>query len=169
MGEIDPCASCNQPDKPFTCEFCTLPEVTVAHIKPMKLPTPMDEVCEREVTKEEYEKMTPKLYTQISDPKSTKYIEVMGQAIELHARKNSNYAGFVEGDPYANFRQCENFDVAAWLGVLVRMSDKWSRIMTLAKGVPDQVGESFEDTLIDIINYAAICVCLYREGKYGNK
>lgn len=81
--------------------------------------------------------------------------------LDIHDRKNSNYAH--GDDPYANFRGCERFGIEAWRGILVRMSDKWERIQNLTNGVPDAVGESIQDTLMDLANYAILAKLMYEE------
>jgi hypothetical protein len=73
---------------------------------------------------------------------------------ELHKAKDSDYAGYV---PLSNFKQCERFGVPAWQGALIRMSDKWSRLMSvLEKGKSDVAGETIDDTLDDLAVYAVI-------------
>lgn len=80
---------------------------------------------------------------------------------ELHQAKDSDYAGQA---PLSNFRQCERFGVPAWQGALVRMSDKWSRLLSvIEKGGPDVAGETIDDTLDDLAVYAVIVRVLRRE------
>lgn len=80
---------------------------------------------------------------------------------DLHNRKNANYAG--KDDPYANFRRCEAIGIPAWMGIIVRMEDKMSRIENLAGGVPDMVGESLIDTLVDLGVYSLLCSLVLKE------
>jgi hypothetical protein len=109
--------------------------------------------------------MTPeeleKLYTSFRRP--SPFYKTLLKAADLHSRKNANYAK--ESDPFSNFRLCEQFGVPAWKGVLVRMSDKWSRIMNLANGVPDLVEESLKDSIMDLGVYAFILVSILEEKK----
>lgn len=101
--------------------------------------------------------------------RSPKFFECLMNMADIHNRKNANYAG--EGnDPFANFRMCEQFScpncgdkIPAWLGVAIRMSDKWSRFANLLGGVKDQVGESILDTDIDLSVYANIFKILFLE------
>lgn len=79
---------------------------------------------------------------------------------DLHHRKSANYAG---DDPMSNLRRCEGIGIPAWKGVIVRLMDKWSRIENLTSGVPDLVGESLEDSLIDNAIYSLMCVLLIRQ------
>jgi len=80
---------------------------------------------------------------------------------DLHHRKNSNYAG--KGDPYANFRESKRLGIEPYMGVLIRMSDKYCRICNLASGIEDKVGESIKDTLTDLAVYSVICRLLIEE------
>jgi hypothetical protein len=76
---------------------------------------------------------------------------------EITARKNNDYA--TDADPFRNFRTFEE------LGILVRMSDKFSRLRTAIQDkrefkVDD---ETIEDTCLDLANYALLLLC-YRRG-----
>ena len=82
------------------------------------------------------------------------FYKILLKAAETHYRKNKNYAS--AADPFSNFKMCEAFGITAEQGVLVRMSDKWSRIVNLASGVKDLVGESIKDTLLDLGVYSLI-------------
>jgi len=84
---------------------------------------------------------------------------------DLHARKNSNYAN--PTDPLSNLRRCQALGISPLMGVLVRLQDKWSRIENLARGVPDLVGESLEDTLMDNAVYSLLAIILLREERNG--
>jgi hypothetical protein len=96
------------------------------------------------------------------------FYEILVRAADTHARKNRNYAG--DGaNPFKNFQECEDFNIPAWKGALVRMSDKWMRIKNLAKGIPDLVGESLEDTLLDLGVYSFICICLLMEAIHDSR
>jgi len=88
--------------------------------------------------------------------------EAFDRLWELHQAKDSDYAG--QQAPLSNFRQCERFGVPAWRGALVRMSDKWSRLVSvLEKGGPDVMGETINDTLDDLAVYAVIVRVLREE------
>jgi hypothetical protein len=73
-------------------------------------------------------------------------------------RKNHDYAGHTEKDPFANFRLCESAGLCSTAaGILVRLSDKLSRLATfVAKGKLTVSDESVEDTILDVINYAVL-------------
>ena len=90
-----------------------------------------------------------------------RFYELLKVIEDLHDRKNSNYSK--DADPLSNLRQSESFGIPAYLGCLVRMSDKWSRLQELAKGKKDEVGESFTDTLMDMAVYSLLDIILFEE------
>jgi len=90
-----------------------------------------------------------------------RFYELLLEIAELHARKNKNYA--VDGNPLSNLKECSKFGVRPSLGVLIRLSDKWSRLSELSKGKVDLVGESIKDTLFDNAVYSLLMVILLEE------
>lgn len=92
------------------------------------------------------------------NPKFHKLIEEIKQ---LHDRKNNDYS--TSADPLSNFRECEKFGLPAWKGCLVRMSDKWSRIVQLSSKEAAVKEESIIDTLKDLATYSLICILLFEE------
>ena len=75
---------------------------------------------------------------------------------DLAERKNSDYAG---NDALENLRQFGT------LGIVVRLSDKFARIKNLVQKEPSVKDEKLEDTLMDIINYAALAIIMNEENK----
>ena len=90
-----------------------------------------------------------------------KFYQLLEEMADLHSRKNANYT--VGQDHFSNIRESERFDIPAWKGTLVRMGDKWNRLLSLAKGNPDMVGETMKDTLMDMAVYSLICIILLEE------
>lgn len=91
------------------------------------------------------------------------FYKLVEEIKEIHSKKNRDYAG---DDPLSNLRLCEQFGIPPWLGVLVRMSDKYSRIVQLASGKQPAVKEEkITDTLKDLAVYSLLCVILYKERK----
>ena len=95
--------------------------------------------------------------------------KITDKMIEIHRKKNTDYGG---GDPFGNFREALDFNVSMFKGVLIRLSDKYSRLKSLSRKkdyVGEFEGESIEDTLIDLANYSIIALIMYREerGKKG--
>ena len=75
------------------------------------------------------------------------------RALNVMDQKSHDYA--TDKDPFSNFRACEEYGIPVEHGILIRMSDKMSRIGNLLnkkeQKVPD---ESIYDTLIDLMNYS---------------
>ncbi len=81
---------------------------------------------------------------------------------EVHNKKNHDYAG--DKDPLANFREF------GWYGIIVRISDKYHRIINFTKkGVLKVVEESFKDTLLDLANYCLLAIILWEEEQQKKK
>jgi len=75
---------------------------------------------------------------------------VQKEALTLFEKKNKDY-----GDAFANF---------GTIGVLVRLSDKISRAVSISKSSVTLVkDESLRDTLIDLHNYTAMAIMLMDE------
>jgi len=76
--------------------------------------------------------------------------KVQSEALTLFQKKNKDY-----GDAFANY---------GTIGVLVRLSDKISRTVSISKSSVTLVDdESLRDTLIDLHNYAAMAIMLMDE------
>lgn len=74
---------------------------------------------------------------------------------ELLESKNADYGG-VEGDVLENIKMCEIIDICpSEQGILIRMTDKYKRLINLLKTKKDpQVKtETTTDTIRDLIGY----------------
>lgn len=92
------------------------------------------------------------------------YYELLADMAELHSRKNHDYAG--SGSPLRNFYKSKEMGVSPFTGVMVRLSDKWSRIESFMKqGILEVKNESVEDTLLDNAVYSLLAILLLREEK----
>jgi hypothetical protein len=81
---------------------------------------------------------------------------VHDEAMQLFIKKNHDY-----GDAFANY---------GTIGVLVRISDKISRAVSLTETNVSLIdSESIRDTLIDLHNYAAMGVMLIDEYEPNKK
>lgn len=90
---------------------------------------------------------------------TAEFIESLRQeferGLELVAKKNADYSG--PAGALNNFLYAERLGIAsAEAALLVRMSDKISRLATLSKQSAQVVDEKIEDTTTDLMNYAAI-------------
>lgn len=76
----------------------------------------------------------------------------------LMRKKNADYAGNEGKEPFANFTRVEAMGICSTeQGFLVRMTDKMSRLSSFVESGKLAVeNESFEDTIIDIINYSVL-------------
>ncbi len=83
--------------------------------------------------------------------------------LETTKRKNADYAGV--GDPFKNFKVCEAIGITTVeKGILVRMTDKMSRISTLLNSDAQVKDETITDTLKDLANYSMI-LAVYIDNK----
>jgi len=91
-----------------------------------------------------------------------RFYDVLEQMKELHSRKNHDYAG--TSDPLKNLRACERLELKPFMGVMVRLQDKWSRLEEFVKSGKLMVkGESVKDTLMDNAVYSVLAIILYEE------
>ena len=81
--------------------------------------------------------------------------KLCSRGFEIMKAKNADYS---KSDPLGNFYVAEALQAtSAANGIIVRMSDKLSRLVSvLAKGEAQVKDESVEDTIVDIINYAIL-------------
>jgi hypothetical protein len=96
-----------------------------------------------------------------------RFHEILKEMAELHDKKNRDYAR----DEYlSNFLMCEkHMGVPAWIGCIIRLSDKMARIMNIAKNDEISVSEeTVTDTLTDLAIYAIITRILYEDFKKYN-
>lgn len=102
---------------------------------------------------------------------SEEFVEYIGgvfnNALSIVKAKNKDYSG--DKNPFKNLMLCEEAGITSVEnGILIRMFDKMGRVSNLLNesvGMKE-VNESIEDTLIDLINYAAILIT-YRNFKYS--
>ncbi|GAG59813.1 unnamed protein product [marine sediment metagenome] len=90
------------------------------------------------------------------------FYKLLEQMANLHSRKNHDYAG--TSDPLKNLRACERLNLEPFLGVMVRLQDKWSRLEEFVKSGQLMVkDESVLDTLMDNAVYSLLGIILYKE------
>ncbi len=95
-----------------------------------------------------------------------RFYELLEEMKRIHDRKNSDYSK--KGSPLSNFLLAEDLGIPAWVGVLVRISDKYSRITSLTSKAlegnePSVTDESLRDTLIDMANYSLLAIILLED------
>lgn len=84
--------------------------------------------------------------------------EICKSAQELMALKNKDYAGSEGNEPFANFTRVESMGICTTeQGFLTRITDKMSRLSSfIHAGKMNVEDESFNDTVIDVINYMVL-------------
>lgn len=96
------------------------------------------------------------------------FYKMLGAMADLHSRKNHDYAG--TSDPLKNLRACKRLNLTPFLGVLVRLQDKWSRLEEFIKSGQLMVkNESVIDTLMDNAVYSLLAIILYKEQQKEEK
>ncbi len=89
-----------------------------------------------------------------------RFDEILAQMSALHAKKGADYGG--QNDPYANVRASAEFGVAPWIGALIRLNDKITRLKSLLRNGRLE-NESAQNSIQDIQVYAVIMQILYEE------
>ena len=84
--------------------------------------------------------------------------DVCAKAFGIMKAKNNDYAGSKGDTPFANFQRCEAMGVCSVeQGFLVRIVDKVSRLSTFAAdGKLAVKNETYEDAILDILNYCVL-------------
>lgn len=92
------------------------------------------------------------------------FYKLLEQMADLHSRKNHDYAG--TKDPLKNLRACERLNLEPFLGIMVRLQDKWSRLEEFVNSGQLMIkDESVIDTLMDNAVYSLLAIILYKERK----
>jgi hypothetical protein len=82
--------------------------------------------------------------------------QLCGRAKALMESKNRDYRGATE-DPFANFRGAQFLGIDPIVGIAMRMMDKLQRVRAFATtGTLAVKAESFEDAVLDLINYSIL-------------
>lgn len=76
------------------------------------------------------------------------------ECVEIVKKKNQDYAK--GDDPFSNFRLSKLISIEPKRAILVRLTDKISRISNLLDKPPAVTEEGLLDTIRDAINYVAI-------------
>ena len=86
------------------------------------------------------------------------HTEICQTARDLMSLKNRDYAGSEGNEPFANFTRCESMGICdTEQGFMVRVTDKMSRLSSFLRAGKMYVSdESFNDTIVDVINYMVL-------------
>ena len=90
-------------------------------------------------------------------------IDFFYDCIQIANKKNTRYAGPI--DPFKNFR------LGGTYGIVIRMTDKVSRLLTLLDPTNkiSESDESIEDTCRDLANYSMLLAGMLANEKIKNK
>jgi len=88
------------------------------------------------------------------------FIEVLLDMVEVHSNKSNDYA--TEDSPFSNIELCERVHFPAWKGVIIRLGDKYSRLMNALSGKLFKY-EGIEDAFIDNSCYSIMGLIEYRK------
>lgn len=91
------------------------------------------------------------------------HTDLTQKGFEILKRKNADYS---KGTPLGNFYVAEALQACtAENGIIVRMSDKLSRLVSILEKGAQVKDESIEDTIVDIINYSVLLAAVIRNGE----
>lgn len=96
-----------------------------------------------------------------------RYYKNLLKRAQTHNDKNADYSGRT-GDHFKNFRPAERYGVPAFIGALIRLSDKEERKTNVLMNGNTVKDESFLDTLQDEAVYADIVSILYEDFMVSN-
>jgi hypothetical protein len=91
-----------------------------------------------------------------------RFLEKLHQIAELHSVKQHDYG--IDEDPFANIRASQEFGVAPWVGAVIRLNDKVTRIKSFVKK-GELKNEPIIDSFMDVAVYALIAAILFEEQK----
>lgn len=92
---------------------------------------------------------------------SARFHELLVETGELHDLKQADYG--TDSDPFANVRASAAWGVRPWVGAMVRLNDKVTRLQSMVATGGELKNEPVEDSLRDIAVYALIALVLYEE------
>ena len=91
-----------------------------------------------------------------------KFNQLLDHIKEIHTNKNHDYA--TDEDSLSNLKLCKMVGIEPWIGVVIRITDKFSRIAEYArKGELKVKSEGIRDTFIDMAVYSLLAIILMEE------
>ena len=100
----------------------------------------------------------------------SRFYDLLLELAGIHAKKSNDYGmhgaedteTFMAADPLFNFRGSVLWGVDTWVGAMIRLGDKVSRLQTLAAG-HELTNENARDTFLDLASYSLIAMILWEE------
>ncbi len=96
---------------------------------------------------------------------SERFKAILKRISDTHDKKQADYG--TSEDPFANISASTEFGIEPWVGTVLRMNDKMTRIRSFIKNGTLK-NESIQDSLLDICVYAAIALVKYEESVEDN-
>jgi len=113
------------------------------------------------LTKEQQKKLITKFNQVITHFEGhPKFPYILLEIIELHSNKSHDYA--TNGSPFSNIELCRRGNFSAWKGVIVRLGDKYSRLLNALAGKLFRY-EGIRDAFLDNACYSIIGLIEYME------
>ena len=97
-------------------------------------------------------------------PLAERFHQILAEIGALHDRKQQDYG--LSNDPFANVRGSVDWGLPAWVGAMVRASDKLRRLQKFAT-TGKLANESVIDSFRDLAVYAIIAEVLFEEEVNG--
>ncbi|MHA1754293.1 MAG: hypothetical protein ACTSYR_02120 [Candidatus Odinarchaeia archaeon] len=94
------------------------------------------------------------------------YPKVLLELLEVHSKKSNDYAN--EKNPFSNIELCEKVNFPAWKGVIIRLGDKYSRLLNALAGKLFHY-EGVKDAFIDLSAYGIIGLIEYEKNTKNKK
>jgi len=94
-----------------------------------------------------------------------RFYELLDEMRRLHDAKAADYS---PDEPLENLRvSAEWAGIEPWRGVLVRMGDKWMRLVNLCRrgGQHEVPDETVKDTALDLANYSLLFIVLWEKSR----
>lgn len=91
------------------------------------------------------------------------FLNILVEMCELHSSKSNDYA--TEESPFSNIELCERAGFDAWKGVIVRLGDKYSRLLNALAGKLFK-HEGVVDAFLDNACYSIIGLIEYRKAEF---
>ena len=90
----------------------------------------------------------------------TRFPFILLEMMELHSSKSNDYA--TDESPFSNIELCRRGGVKAWKGVIIRLGDKYSRLLNALAGKLFK-HEGIKDAFLDNAIYSIIGLIEYME------
>lgn len=92
----------------------------------------------------------------------TRYPAILLEMLQMHSNKSNDYA--TDKDPFSNIELCERVGFPAWKGIIIRLGDKYSRLLN-ALGDKLFKYEGIRDAFMDNSCYSVMGIIEYEKAE----